>query len=123
MVVNAKCEGCTEPTRYPVGFWDGEKASGFLYECKNENCNVYQLKRISESEEIQNRIRIQEINAKNKVFAGYIAALRKSARISMMKMSQIAGCSPAEYSAYEHERKIFDIEAYRRCEEYLKQRR
>lgn len=35
-------------------------------------------------------------------------------------MSKIAGCSPAEYSAYEHERKEFDPEVYRKCEEYLK---
>ena len=36
-----------------------------------------------------------------------------------MEMSKIAGCSPAEYSAYEHERKPFDEETYRKCEEYL----
>lgn len=123
MIINATCNGCTEPTKYPVGLWDGETASGYMYECKNESCNIYQLKCSVESEQIQNRIKVQEANARNKVFAGYIAALRKSVRISMMKMSQIAGCSPAEYSAYEHERKMFDIEAYRKCEEYLNQRR
>lgn len=53
------------------------------------------------------------------MYAGYIAALRKDAKISMMEMSKIAGCSPAEYSAYEHERKPFDEETYRKCEEYL----
>ena len=47
------------------------------------------------------------------------AALRKDAKISMMEMSKIAGCSPAEYSAYEHERKPFNEEAYKKCEEYL----
>ena len=36
-----------------------------------------------------------------------------------MEMSKIAGCNPAEYSAYEHERKPFDEEAYRKCVEYL----
>lgn len=55
-------------------------------------------------------------------YAGYIAALRKDAKITMMKMSQIAGCSPAEYSSYEHERKEFDPEIYRKCEKYLKEK-
>lgn len=36
-----------------------------------------------------------------------------------MQMSQIAGCSPAEYSAYEHERKPFDPEVYKKCKAYL----
>ena len=30
------------------------------------------------------------------------------------------GSRTAEYSAYEHERKEFDPEVYRKCEEYLK---
>ena len=45
----------------------------------------------------------------------------------MMEMSKIAGCNPAEYSAYEHERKAFDEEAYRESVKHLlesvKQRR
>lgn len=31
-----------------------------------------------------------------------------------------AGCSSADYSAYEHEWKEFDPEVYRKCVEYLK---
>lgn len=30
-----------------------------------------------------------------------------------------AGCSSADYSAYEHERKEFDPEVYWKCKEYL----
>ena len=33
-----------------------------------------------------------------------------------------AGCSPAEYSSYEHERKEFDPEIYQKCEKYLKEK-
>lgn len=39
--------------------------------------------------------------------------------MSMFKMAQIADCDPAEYSAYEHERKEFDPEVYWKCKEYL----
>ena len=68
---------------------------------------------------MQERFKIQNLNSRKRVYAGYIAALRKDAKISMMEMSKIAGCSPAEYSAYEHERKPFDEEAYKKCKEYL----
>lgn len=95
---------------------------GCLFDCKNEQCEVYQVKRFTESEAIKERIKIQNLNSQKGMYAGYIAALRKDAKITMMKMSQIAGCSPAEYSSYEHERKEFDPEIYRKCEKYLKEK-
>ena len=80
------------------------------------------MKRFTESEAVKERIKIQNLNSQKGMYAGYIAALRKDAKITMMKMSQIAGCSPAEYSSYEHERKEFDPEIYRKCEKYLKEK-
>ena len=122
MVVNAKCNPCKEPTKYVVGFFDGPRGRhGCLFDCKNERCEVYQVKRFTESEAVKERIKIQNLNSQKGMYAGYIAALRKDAKITMMKMSQIAGCSPAEYSSYEHERKEFDPEIYRKCEKYLKE--
>ena len=121
MIINEKCNDCTEPTKYVTGFWDGEKESGFIFACKNLDCDICQLIKTTESEEIQNRINVQEANGKNGMYAGYIALMRKANKISMMKMSQIAGCSPAEYSSYEHERVEFDKEIYLKCENYLKQ--
>mgnify|MGYP002536671333 CR=1 FL=1 len=123
MVVNAKCNPCKEPTKYVVGFFDGPRGRhGCLFDCKNERCEVYQVKRFTESEAVKERIKIQNLNSQKGMYAGYIAALRKDAKITMMKMSQIAGCSPAEYSSYEHERKEFDPEIYRKCEKYLKKK-
>lgn len=62
---------------------------------------------------------IQLANGDKDMYAGYIAALRRDAKVSMFKMAQIADCDPAEYSAYEHERKEFDPEVYWKCKEYL----
>ncbi|WP_337934189.1 helix-turn-helix transcriptional regulator [Enterocloster sp.] len=120
MLINTKCERCNEPTKHVVGFWDGENGkSGFVHDCENEKCEVRQLIKDTETKAMQERFRIQNLNSRKRMYAGYIAALRKDAKISMMEMSKIAGCSPAEYSAYEHERKPFDEEAYKKCEEYL----
>lgn len=122
MVLNSKCNTCKEPTKFVVGFYDGPRSKGCVYDCKNKECEVYQIRRFSESKEVQDRIKIQNLNSRNGMYAGYIAALRRDAKISMMKMSRIAGCSPADYSSYEHERKEFNPDVYRRCMDYLKRK-
>lgn len=120
MVINAKCNDCEEPTKYVVGFFDGKNGIHCcLYDCHNEECTIKQIKEVSASKDIQERAKIQIANGNKGMYAGYIAALRRDAKVSMFKMTQIAGCDPAEYSAYEHERKEFDPEAYRKCKEYL----
>lgn len=123
MILNGKCNACKEPTKYVAGFFDGLRGRhGCLFDCKNERCEVYQVKRFAESEAVKERIKIQNLNSQKGMYAGYIAALRKDAKITMMKMAQIAGCGPAEYSSYEHEKKEFDPEIYRKCEKYLKEK-
>ena len=91
MVLNSKCNTCKEPTKFVVGFYDGPRSKGCVYDCKNKECGVYQIRRFSESKEVQDRIKIQNLNSQNGMYAGYIAALRRDAKISMMKMSRIAG--------------------------------
>lgn len=120
MVVNAKCNDCKEPTKYVVGFFDGKNGiHGCLYDCHNEECTIKQIMEASASKDIQEMARIQLANGDKGMYAGYIAALRRDAKVSMFKMAQIAGCSSADYSAYEHERKEFDPEVYWKCKEYL----
>ena len=120
MAINAKCNDCKEPTKYVVGFFDGRNGThGCLYDCRNEECEIKQMMEVSASKDIQERVKIQIANGNKGMYAGYIAALRRDAKVSMFKMAQIADCDPAEYSAYEHERKEFDSEVYRKCKEYL----
>lgn len=92
MLLNTKCERCNEPTKHVVGFWDGENGkSGFVHDCENEKCEVRQLIKVTETKAMQERFRIQNLNSRKRMYAGYIAALRKDAKISMMEMSKIAG--------------------------------
>lgn len=120
MAINAKCNDCKEPTKYVVGFFNGKNGiHGCLYDCHNEECAIKQIMEVSASKDIQERAKIQIANGNNGMYAGYIAALRRDAKVSMFKMAQIADCDSAEYSAYEHERKEFDPEVYRKCKEYL----
>ena len=51
MVVNAKCNPCKEPTKYVAGFFDGPRGRrGCLFDCKNEQCEIYQVKRFTEGD-------------------------------------------------------------------------
>lgn len=84
-----------------------------------KECTIKQIMEASASKDIQEMARIQLANGDKGMYAGYIAALRRDAKVSMFKMAQIAGCSSADYSAYEHERKEFDPEVYWKCKEYL----
>lgn len=124
MSVNARCVGCKEPTKFVAGFYDGPRGEhGCFYDCENEACAVNQILRCAESKEAQKMMQIQEDNGRLGMYAGEIAALRKDVGLTIMQMSQMVGCSPAEYSAYEHERKKFDPEVYRKCKGYLHERR
>lgn len=120
MLINQKCIGCEEPTKFVVGFYDGSREKhGCLFDCKNSSCPVNQIFRLIESENNQKSMQIQEFNGKHGMYSGEIAALRRNAKITIRQMSQIAERTPAEYSAYEHERKPFDPEVYKKCKAHL----
>ena len=95
MSVNARCVGCKEPTKFVAGFYDGPRGKhGCFYDCENEACAVNQILRCAESKEAQKMMQIQEDNGRLGMYAGEIAALRKDVGLTIMQMSQMAGCSP-----------------------------
>lgn len=120
MLINTNCSICKEPTKYVAGFYDGKDKSGCIIDCKNDNCEIQKLKKELESKATKKMVKIQNWNGQHGMYAGHIAALRKSAKVTMREMSEIAGCSVAQYSAYEHERRKFDPEVYEKCMEYIK---
>lgn len=68
MVVNAKCNPCKEPTKYVAGFFDGPRGRrGCLFDCKNEQCEIYQVKRFTESEAVKERVRSGNIPEMRKI--------------------------------------------------------
>lgn len=95
MLINLKCDTCKEPSKYVTGFYDGKKGKhGVLYDCKNELCEVNQLMRAAEAEDIQKRLEIQDMDSQRGISAGYVAAKRRDAGLTMYQMSRIGGCSP-----------------------------
>ena len=103
MVVNAKCNPCKEPTKYVAGFFDGPRGRrGCLFDCKNEQCEIYQVKRFTESEAVKERIKIQNLNSQKGMQAGYIAALRKDAKITMMNRKHTGNKNASGCDKYVH---------------------
>lgn len=123
MILNVKCKDCPEPTKFVTGFWDGkDETHGCLYDCKNTDCIIKALMDAAATQIAQEQAKIQEVNGENGIYAGKLAALRRDAHVSTRKMAEIAGCGVAEYSAYEHERKLFPIDIYQTCMEYVKRK-
>lgn len=124
MVINidAECEKCNDPTKRPVGFWDGTFGHGCIYDCENHDCEMKVLKEITANEAIRTRERVQKANGRRGMFAGYIAAKRRDAKVSLYTLSGITGCTPVEYSNFEHERREFPEKVYRKGMAYLEKR-
>ena len=122
MEIYEKCNTCTDPTKRPVGFWDGEDDThGCLYDCSNDACEVCKRNKQKDREAEQRRLTVHSENTKNGIDIKHLADLRKEQKISMRKMAEIAGCGAAEYSAYEHERKVFPTEIYQKCMDCITQ--
>ena len=122
MEIYEKCNTCADPTKRPVGFWDGADGThGCLYDCSNDACEVYKRNKQKDREAEQRRLTVRVENTKNGIDVKHLVDLRKEQKISIRKMTEIAGCSAAEYSAYEHEREVFPTEVYRKCMNYMTQ--
>lgn len=112
------CNECTNPTKYSIGFWDGENGThGQLFECKNLDCELKQnrLKATDYSEE--NKRKVKEINESNGIFVELIKSRRKSLGIIIRKVADGLGVSCSDYSNYEMCREALPTEMVGRIEE------
>lgn len=111
--INAKCNDCKEPTKYVVGFWDGENDShGCIYDCNNKSCSVKIIMDSSKDEDIKNRIHVQEINGENGVFIGSLKTARVGAGILAFDVANYLNISSVDYNKYENEKIIMPKELY-----------
>lgn len=125
MVINIEeeCEKCSDPTKVAVGFLEGTDGKHVgIYDCRNQECTWRLIKELEAIEAERTRARVQKANGRRGMFAGYIAAKRRDAKVSMYTLAGITGCTPAEYSNYEHERREFPENVYRKGMAYLEKR-
>ena len=116
MNVKESCPNCNEPTRYVMGFWDGEKSHGQIYNCKNLSCLVKQ-------ENIERALAIEETkraniieNAKNGISMERVKMQRKELLITTFGMAKLLSIFPSTYSNYEQCREPLPVELVDRIE-------
>ena len=122
----AQCTDCQEPTKTPVGFWDGRDkngtpTSGFLYDCSNADCPIKQEEMKAELEAEQKVLKTQEENRQNGVDIQEMIRARREARMSMMACAKALGIAPYIYSNYEHEREPISPEEWKKIIETAKE--
>ncbi len=110
MNTNKNCPNCNEPTRYVMGFWDGEKSHGQIYNCDNLSCLVKQ-------ENIERALAIEETkqtniieNAKNGISMERVKMQRKELLITTFGMAKLLSIFPSTYSNYEQCREPLPVE-------------
>lgn len=118
--INRKCDTCAETTKHVVGFWDGKNDThGCIYDCENQLCEVKIIIDATKSEDIQNRIQVQQINGKNAVFMGDLRHKRNDRGILVFDMANHLGISSSLYSRYENEKETMPKELYDRAIQFV----
>jgi len=104
------CQTCTNPTKYPIGFWDGENSHGGIFDCHNSDCEVKQAK-LKLDELIKNeKEEVDGINSANGISIEIIKDRRRELGITIAKIAKSLGISPSEYSCYEQCREPLPVE-------------
>lgn len=112
------CEKCSQSTKRPIGFWDGEDGEGeadggFMYTCDSQECPIAQQRRADEEERARRQAAAHEANLKEYISAEQFRSARREARMTLKEAADLAGVTPAELSAYENEREPFPPDIYR----------
>ena len=113
MLINAKCNDCKEPSKFPVGFWDGKNdRHGCLYDCKNTDCEIkIMLDALAKQRENECSV-VVKVNFENTIVAKNITIARRLKHITIHELSVMTGISCADLSAYENERKAIPVTHY-----------
>lgn len=115
------CQTCTDQTKYPIGFWDGEKSHGQIFDCNNQACLVKQ-ENIEKALVIKAKMEeVEKINLDNGIDMKLIKAKRKSLEITINKMALKLRIMCSKYSGYETCREPLPVELRDKIEDIFKE--
>jgi len=114
------CQTCTNPTKHPIGFWDGKDSHGQVFDCDNYACELKKAKNeLSKMREEEKMISLIE-NEKNGISMEDTRSRRKELGITIAKMANGLGISCSEYSVYEQCREPLPVGLVDRIEGVFK---
>lgn len=116
---NKRCDLCDEPTKRPVGHWDGHGESGSIYSCSNKECVIVKESEAAAQEAARTEKEVREINAGNGIDVPAFEELRKDKRVSLRAMAMFLDVSPALFCDWTHHRKPFPPAKYEAGMKYL----
>ena len=104
------CQTCTNPTKYPIGFWDGKDSHGQIFDCQNLDCEI-KKERVKAAKFFEEEKReTEQVNLANGVSIEEIKTKRKELGIPIQRMAKELGIFPSEYSCYEQCREPLPVE-------------
>jgi len=119
--IKENCPTCNEPTRYVIGFFDGLKLNGRIYDCNNLSCHI-------KRENIEKALAIEEErqtniieNAKSGISMERVKMQRRELLITTFGMAKRLGISPSDYSNYEQYREAVPVEMVERIFEVFRE--
>ena len=126
MIHNNQCEICREPTKRPVGFWDGytkdgKRTGGYLYTCGNMECHIRQEEAKRELEEKQRTERALNENRRNNVDIHRMKRIRRLVGMTIADCAKAIGVSPSTFSNYENFREPMPPQEFNKIMAILKE--
>lgn len=124
----SKCDTCNEPTKSPMGFWDGydeqgNMTGGCTWHCDSPECEIAVQRRFREEDAERTKTLVQQVNAENGVDVRKLRRARMDAYCTIREASEVINCSAAEYSAYETGRASMPKDKFIYLYKYLKENR
>lgn len=84
-----------------------------MYTCDSQECPIAQRRRADEEERARRQAAAHEANQKEFISAEQFRSTRRESKTTLKAAADLAGITPAELCAYEHEREPFPPEIYR----------
>lgn len=107
---NIKCGGCPEPSKRPVGFWDGEMDGGIMYDCESTSCPISQERQMLGKKAEERVQQAKAENAQRGINVKELEDARKIQQITVREMAHRLGISPSDLCDYQMERKAMPQE-------------
>lgn len=109
-----RCKKCPEPTKRPIGFWDGPKGGGFMYRCDSQTCPRAIERREAAAENQQHREQARVANKAAGIDTAKIKTLYLQKGLTLNRVSQAAMIPISKLSSLMNEREPFPPELYQR---------
>lgn len=114
-----RCEKCPEPTKYPVGFWDGPEGGGFMFGCSSQTCQLAINRREAAAESQRHTEQARAANKAAGIDVAEIKALCLKKGLTLNRVSQAIMIPTSKLSGILNEREPFPLELYQRITDVL----